>query len=248
MLLDLLCHPKTHEPLTQQPNGLVAAGGTFFPIREGIPCLLPVQAPLRHRFWGWVYNRMAFAYDWGVAFAWRLPLGGHPIEREAYLEKIEIAPDAWVLETAVGTGANLRHLPAAAHYVGLDISLGMLKCCQKNLARWGREAALVQGDAQMLPFREGTFDAVVHMGGMQFLARPQAALAEALRVVNPGGRIWIVDEAYSIPGLARRGGGKGTASPLDTLQALVPSSATEIHAEWISNGELYFLRFRKKLR
>lgn len=203
------------------------------------------RLPFRHRFWAWVYNRTAFAYDWGVSFAWRLPLGGQPIDRQAYLEKIDLHPGMQVLETAVGTGANLQHFPAHAQYVGLDISYAMLRRCQDNLARWGREAALVQGDAQTLPFREGVFDAVVHMGGLQFLTQPQRALEEAWRVTRPGGRIWIVDEAYSIPGLVRRSARVPETTGADALRSLIPALSDDIHAELISHGELYFLSFRK---
>ncbi|NUM48869.1 MAG: methyltransferase domain-containing protein [Anaerolineales bacterium] len=252
-MLALFCHPQSHAPLALELGDLVTSNGERFPVEDGIPRLLPPQIPFRHRFWAWVYNQTAFAYDWGVAFAWGLKLGGQPIERRTYLEKIKLKPDALVLETAVGTGLNIQQLPAHARYVGLDISFAMLQRCQKNLAGWGREATLVQGDAQWLPFREGVFDAVYHMGGLQFLAEPQRALAEALRVTKPGGHIWMVDEAYSVPRLVRHARGmippRGTApaqTGVEALSALVPPSADDIHAELISNGELYFLSFRKR--
>ncbi|GAB4579451.1 MAG: class I SAM-dependent methyltransferase [Anaerolineales bacterium] len=248
-LLPFLCHPQTYEPLQWLNGRLVAPKhGATFPIREGIPTLMMAHIPFSHRFWAWVYNRTAFAYDWGVAFAWRLPLGGHPIDRQAYLEKIEIHPGAWVLETAIGTGANLQHLPAHARFVGVDVSFNMLRQCQKNLVRWRREADLIHADAQALPFQAGIFDVVYHMGGLQFTAQPQQALAEALRVTKPGGRIWMIDEAYSIPRLVRCSAG-GKAIPhevgLNELITLVPASADNIHAEWISDGELYLLHYRK---
>ena len=245
-LLSILCHPKTHEPLQWVNGQLASAQGEVFPVRHGIPRLVGARLPFRHRFWAWVYNRTAFAYDWGVSFAWRLSLGGQPIDRQAYLEKIDLHPGEWVLETAVGTGANLQHFPSHAHYVGLDISYAMLRRCQDNLARWGREAALVQGDAQALPFREGVFDAVVHMGGLQFLTHPQQALEEAWRVTRPGGRIWMVDEAYSIPSLVRRSARPPLATGAEALRSLVPALSDDIHAELISHGELYFLSFRKR--
>src|SRR6516162_6555136 len=44
------------------------------------------------------------------------------------------------------------------------------------------------GDAERLPFGDGTFDAVVMNFGMLHLARPERAIAEAHRVLVPGGR------------------------------------------------------------
>jgi ubiquinone/menaquinone biosynthesis C-methylase UbiE len=41
-----------------------------------------------------------------------------------------------VLEVSVGTGANIPHLRSDSEVFGLDISWGMLKRCQKHLARW----------------------------------------------------------------------------------------------------------------
>lgn len=226
-----------------------------FPVREGIPRLMVPYPPLRHRFWAWVYNRTAFAYDWGVAVAWQWKLGGQPIHRQTYLEKIQLEPGDLVLETAVGTGSNFEFLPAHAQYVGLDISYQMLRRCARNLKKWGRNAQLIQGDAQRLPFLDDVFDAVYHMGGLQFLTHPQHALAEALRVTKPGGRIWMIDEAYSIPALLRhiadrkqgvRGQPLSPQQKMEALPHLLPATAEDIHAELISNGELYMLSYRKR--
>jgi SAM-dependent methyltransferase len=256
--LPLLRHPYTQEPLILLQDRLVAQeSGETFPIHDGIPSfVLPKRTPLAHRFWAWVYNRISFAYDWGVAVAWKYSFGGQPIERQAYLEKIQIQPGATVLETAAGTGANILALPAHARYFGLDISLNMLRRCQHNLATREREAELIHGDAQTLPFGEDLFDVVYHMGGLQFFKAPQQALSEALRVAKPGGVIWMVDEAYSIPSLIRRvpdqerAGLRGQrTSPgqgVETLSSIVPPLAVDIHTELISNGELYILSFRKK--
>ena len=255
-ILSILCHPHTHEPLQLAEGKLVAAqSGDDFPIQADIPRLLSPRPPLRHRFWEWVYNRIAFAYDWGVAVAWQWKLGGQPLHRHAYLEKIHLQPGDLVLETAVGTGANIEQLPAHAQYVGLDISHNMLRKCARNLKQWGRNASLVQADAQWLPFFDQVFDAVYHMGGLQFLADPQQALAEALRVTRPGGHLWIVDEAYSISSVVRsflkqqqvsdKRNFSSQMQGVEALASLLPASAEDIHAELISNNELYILSFKK---
>ncbi|HLF90620.1 MAG TPA: methyltransferase domain-containing protein [Anaerolineales bacterium] len=257
-ILPLLRHPHTHEPLFLLEDRLIAQeSGEAFPVRDGIPSfVISKKTPHSHRLWAWVYNQVAFAYDWGAAVTWKYKLGGQSINRQTYLEKIHIQSEAIVLETAVGTGANIHALPAHAHYIGLDISLNMLRRCQHNLAIWEREVELIHGDAQTLPFAENQFDVVVHMGGLQFIKAPQKALSEALRVTKPGGRIWMIDEAYSIPSLIRRVPEQertrlGQRQPLsarvvEMLPNIVPPPAVDINAELISNGELYMLSFRKK--
>jgi SAM-dependent methyltransferase len=45
-----------------------------------------------------------------------------------------------------------------------------------------------EGDAEAMPFPDGTFDAVVSNFGIHHVPRPERALAEALRVLRPGGR------------------------------------------------------------
>lgn len=247
--LALLCCPSTHQPLNLENGRLTALGArAAFPVRNGIPSLFPLSARSpRHRFWEWVYNRVAFAYDWGVEVGWKLKLGGHPISRQAYIETIRIAPGDLVLETAVGTGANLLLLPQHARYVGLDISFNMLLRCQKNLAGAGRKAELVHGDAQFLPFKSNLFDVVFQMGAMQFLSDPGMALAEALRVAKPGGRIWIVDESYSLPTVLKRAR-SAPAAPrgIRALAQVVPPPGEHIQVESLCNDELYHLSFRKK--
>ena len=256
--LPLLRHPHTHEPLLLLEGRLIAQeSGQAFPIHDGIPSfVISKKTPYTHRLWAWVYNRIAFAYDWGAAVAWKYKLGGQPIQRQTYLEKIHIQSDAIVLETAVGTGANIYALPAHARYIGLDISLNMLRRCQHNLAIWEREGELIHGDAQALPFAENLFDVVYHMGGLQFIKAPQQALSEALRVAKPGGRIWMIDEVTSIPSLVGRAPGRvrtrlgqwltHPGRAVEMLPNIVPHPAADINAELISNGELYMLSFRKK--
>src|SRR5207253_4026774 len=67
---------------------------------------------------------------------------------------------------------------------GLDFSPAMIAAARaRNPALDFRE-----GDTEALPFGDATFDAVVMNFGMLHLARPEAAIAEARRVLRPGGR------------------------------------------------------------
>jgi ubiquinone/menaquinone biosynthesis C-methylase UbiE len=64
--------------------------------------------------------------------------------------------------------ANIPRLPSDGEVFGLDSSWGMLKRCRKHLAKWKRTAQLFQGEAERLAFRDGIFDVVFHVGGINF--------------------------------------------------------------------------------
>ena len=95
-----------------------------------------------------------------------------------------------VLETAAGTGVVTRALvsalPEEVAIVATDLNQPMLDHASSRLSS-GR-VSWRQADAQMLPFPDGMFDAVLcQFGAMFFPDRPRA-FAEAYRVLRPGGR------------------------------------------------------------
>ncbi len=91
----------------------------------------------------------------------------------------------------VGTGTGLVAAAAApaagGRVVGLDLSPAMLRRARERVAPLG--VALVTGDAEALPCRDGSFDAAAGHFVLALLARPAAALAELRRVLRPGGRV-----------------------------------------------------------
>lgn len=91
-----------------------------------------------------------------------------------------------VLDVATGPG-YVAELAAArgASVVGLDIAEGMLAEARRRLPA----LEFVVGDAERLPFGEGEFDAVVGSFVVNHLPDPERALAEAVRVVRPGGGV-----------------------------------------------------------
>lgn len=80
------------------------------------------------------------------------------------------------------TGALVR---AGATTTGLDFSPAMLDLAREAVP----EATLVEGDAGDLPFDNGVFDIVTIGFGLPHVPDPEAVLAEAHRVLAPGGRI-----------------------------------------------------------
>jgi ubiquinone/menaquinone biosynthesis C-methylase UbiE len=167
-----------------------------------------------------------------------------------YLSEVETGPGARVLDVSVGTGADLRFCPRDAAYFGVDISPGMLRRCQRNLRRWRMEAELFRALAEALPFRDETFDAVFHAGGINYFSDKSTAVREMVRVARPGAKIAIVDaterlsRAYEKVPIARRfvqERGDVMAPPVEA----VPTGMEEVRLAEVCSGELYCLTFRK---
>lgn len=101
-------------------------------------------------------------------------------------------PPRNVLLLGVGTGLDLPHLPAQHRYVGLDLTAAMLMRARRRTA--GLHFAALRGDAQRLPFHDASFDvAVLHLI-LAVVPAPALCLAEAARVVKPGGLLLIFDK------------------------------------------------------
>lgn len=89
-----------------------------------------------------------------------------------------------VLELGVGTGRLLAQVRAPVR-IGVDVAGAMLV----HAARRG--LAVARADAQRLPFADGAFDAVLAGGGVLRYLDADRALAEAARVLAPGGRLAV---------------------------------------------------------
>jgi ubiquinone/menaquinone biosynthesis C-methylase UbiE len=83
---------------------------------------------------------------------------------------------------------------------GLDVNLGMLAVAEKIAP----EIAWRQGQAESLPFEDGSFDAVVSQFGLTLFTDRRAALQEMARVLVPGGRLAVAvfDSLDNIPAYA----------------------------------------------
>ena len=94
-----------------------------------------------------------------------------------------------VLDVGCGTGRNLPLYDATTCVVGVDPAyLSLLKA-----RRRAPRVPLVQGDAQELPFRDGTFDTVV--SGLVFCSvpDPRRGLAEVRRVLRVDGALRMLE-------------------------------------------------------
>ncbi len=105
------------------------------------------------------------------------------------------------LDAGTGTGRMLELIaPHAARAVGIDVSPDMLGIARDRLLRAGLQNAQVRlGDTYRLPFPSSNaaqgFDVVLFHQVLHYLDDPGAAVAEAARVMAPGGRLLIADFA-----------------------------------------------------
>jgi ubiquinone/menaquinone biosynthesis C-methylase UbiE/uncharacterized protein YbaR (Trm112 family) len=114
-----------------------------------------------------------------------------------------------LLDVATGTGrlplALLRE-GFAGQIIGLDLSRGMLHQTCVKLEPFGDQVHLVCQDASFLPFDDGMFDAVTCLESLEFLPRPQEALAEMVQILAPGGILFLTNrvgpESRLLPGRA----------------------------------------------
>ncbi|MBT3306313.1 MAG: metalloregulator ArsR/SmtB family transcription factor [Alphaproteobacteria bacterium] len=100
-----------------------------------------------------------------------------------------------LLDIGTGTGRILEVLsPGLERGTGIDQSREMLSVARANLDRAECDNCQVrQADLYRLPFDDGGFDAAVIHQVLHFLNEPGAAIAEAARMLAPGGRLLVVD-------------------------------------------------------
>ena len=108
-----------------------------------------------------------------------------------------------VLEIAVGTARNLRHYRSDARLTGVDISPAMLALAHERAQALGRAADLRVGDAQHLDFSSERFDSVVSTLALCTIPDDRRALAEAWRVLRPGGRLIVLEHVRSSQPIVR---------------------------------------------
>jgi demethylmenaquinone methyltransferase / 2-methoxy-6-polyprenyl-1,4-benzoquinol methylase len=102
-----------------------------------------------------------------------------------------VGPEDHVLDVATGTGAAAAELVLQhrCRVTGIDQSPPMLAAAAARLDELGlsQRVTLVEGEAERLPFADGSFDGLTVSYLLRYVADPGATLRELVRVVRPGG-------------------------------------------------------------
>ncbi|MCW3476831.1 ArsR/SmtB family transcription factor [Limobrevibacterium gyesilva] len=133
--------------------------------------------------------------DWDEMRALDLPASA---VEQALLDLLPAGEIGRLLDIGTGTGRLLELLaPRVTAALGIDASRAMLALARARLSRPGLlHCAVRLADMYRLPLPDGGFDAVVLQMVLHYAEDPAGALAEAARVLRPGGgRLVVVDLA-----------------------------------------------------
>ena len=183
-----------------------------------------------------VFSNVASKYD---IMNDAMSLGIHRIWKDAMMDWLAPRNGQQLLDVAGGTGdISFRFLKRApqAHATVFDMTQGMLDAGRQRAeaADMADHLDWVCGDAMALPFEDNSFDVYTISFGIRNVTRPAEALAEAYRVLKPGGRLMVL-EFSQIPNPALQWAydrysfniippmGKVIANDADSYQYLVES-------------------------
>jgi len=137
------------------------------------------------------YDRAAPFYDlvgqpgeWLGAARWRRRQWSHVVGRR-------------ILEVGVGTGRNFPYYPPGQPVIALDLSRGMLRRAQAKVRKGALPVQLLLADGHALPFPDRSFDCLVFSFVFCSIDEPQRVMAEAWRVLEPGGRVVLLEHTLS---------------------------------------------------
>ncbi len=264
--LELLCCLLCKSSLSlnaKDENGIISNGELHcstcdrsYSIRNGIVHFIdPQELDGPNQQFERYYNRLAPFYSIFTKLAF-LPFGGERKARMEILDHLDL-DGGRILEVSIGNGVNLPYLFSASkvdEVYGIDISIGQLSHCQRLLNKRGGQVDLFLAMAEVLPFRHETFDRVLHIGGINFFSNRKQSIDEMIRVVRPGGKVVIADEAERLAKRINPSAREKSSVPKggtieETIHNLVPDTMQDIRMEgiWKAHGRDhgYCLEFTK---
>ncbi len=117
--------------------------------------------------------------------------------RDANLRWLCGQAEGETLEIGIGRGRTLPFYPRDVRLTGIELSGVALGTASRLAADLGRDVILHQGDAAALPYPDDHFDTVVFSFVLCTIPDDRRAVAEAVRVLHPGGRLLLVEHVRS---------------------------------------------------
>jgi demethylmenaquinone methyltransferase/2-methoxy-6-polyprenyl-1,4-benzoquinol methylase len=152
-----------------------------------------------------IFSRVAFRYD---LLNHLLSLGRDVFWRNATARRARSFRSKRILDLAAGTGDMAMALSRSwpeSHVCAVDFTFPMLAVAKPKLAKENlTNVSLTCGDALSLPFPANTFDTATMAFGIRNIPDKVQALKEILRVLNPGGRLLILELTFPRWSFVRR--------------------------------------------
>lgn len=156
------------------------------------------------------YTAYAPFYDAVATRALRRP-------RRIALGQVDWEPGMRVLLVGAGTGLDLPFMPQDIEVHATDIAPAMVKRTAKRAEALRRDVECGVMDAEALSYPDEHFDAVIMHLIIAVMPNPQQGLAEAHRVLKPGGQLCVMDKFQ--PDVKPAGAGRRALNLLTTVLA-----------------------------
>jgi ubiquinone/menaquinone biosynthesis C-methylase UbiE len=224
---------------------LKTLSGVRYPVEDDIICFLDnISLTGNNKNYQKMYDCFSAFYDFATQAYARVKNGNEKKRIMQYLSLLDIKNGDNVIEISIGTGRNIKYLNPDANFYGVDISLGMLKRCQKKMERLNREIILIQAEAESLPVKEDSFEVVFSAGGFNFFNDPGKAVTEMLRIAKSRSRILITDETEKLRKKFSKNDFYKT-NPVKPPTYYLPDYCRNVEYKEICDGDLYVLTFYK---
>jgi len=111
-------------------------------------------------------------------------------DARAFYEQLDVPPGSRLLDVACGSGQlALCAARDGVNVTGVDLAPNLVQRARARAKAEDLNATFLEGDAENLPFEDGSFDVVASLIGAMFAPRPELVARELLRVCAPGGTI-----------------------------------------------------------
>ncbi|MFA5445662.1 MAG: ubiquinone/menaquinone biosynthesis methyltransferase [Bacteroidales bacterium] len=151
----------------------------------------PTEISAKYDLTNGIFNAIAHRYDRTNGI---LSFGLNALWHKKLIGRVRKVPHQRILDLACGTGTLTKKLARlqSAKIIGLDPSENMLSVAKKRLG--ARENVILKkGYAESLPFFEDSFQVVTVSYGIRNFADMEASLLEIRKVLEPGGRLIILE-------------------------------------------------------
>jgi len=155
--------------------------------KKGLHYIVENDGSLR-KFKPWLGDAFSFLYDFIMKSSiFPKKFGGDMSKHyEILRQELKSVLGKQVLEVATGSGSAVNFLPNANHYIGTDVSPGLLKKAVKNFRNSGfKHAEFYVTSADALPFSDNIFDIVLCILSLNFFDNIKNVFKEIRRVSAP---------------------------------------------------------------